>query len=156
MKKNTVNQKIYPEYIKKYEGYDINKHKLEMVEELCSKTYEPSMGLNFDMYVRMNLYFEVLSQLYKEAEYLDVINKYKSVVVIHCDEIKKYLSKEEIDIIFEDTLDKMKENYDKTEALGSYIVRNFKNNLVDYVNESYNTNFSKIKEDDYKIKLLKK
>ena len=156
MKKKEEKQKIYPEYVKKYEGYNINVSKLQMIENICKKTYEPSMGINLDGYIRINLHFEVMSELYKDIEYLDVINRYKGIVTGHCGQLKNYLSKEEIDIIFDDTIDQMKENYDKTETLGSYIVRNFKNNLVEYVNENYDMNFSKLQDDDCKIKLLKK
>ena len=156
MRKKEERTSIYPEYAKKYNGYNINVNRLKMIENICVKTYNIEMGLNLDGYIRMNLYFEALSQLYKDIEYLDAINRYKGIVVGHSDDIKKYLSKEEIDIIFDDTIDQMKDNYDHTEAVGSYIVRNFKNNLVEYTNETYNTNFNKLDDNECKIKLLKK
>lgn len=155
MKKIEEIPKIYHEYAQKYEKYNVNEEDLKKVEEVCIETYDPSIGLNLDMYIRINLYFEAISQLYNNIEMLGILDKYKSVVVNHSNNLKKFISKEEIDIIFEDTISQMKQNYDKTESVGSYIVRNFKNNLVEYVNKEYNKDFNKIEEKS-KIKLLKK
>ena len=152
MSKKEERIKIYPEYAKKYEGYNINVSQLQHIEKLCEKTYEPDMGINLEGYIRMNLRFEVLSQLYKEIEYLDEINRYKGIVTGHSSDLKKYISNDEIEIIFEDTIEEFKENYDKTESVGSYIVRNFRNNLVKYTNETYNTNYNELEENKILLK----
>ena len=61
MSKKEGRIKIYPEYAKKYEGYNINISQLQHIEKVCEKTYEPDMGINLECYIRMNLRFEVLS-----------------------------------------------------------------------------------------------
>ena len=119
------------------------------------ETHDRTIGLNNEVYKRVNLYFETLSQLYKKVDELDVIYKYKALVLSHYNHLTSRLDKEEIDIIFDDTIDYVKNNYDGDEELGSYIVRLFRNNLIDYVNEKCHTEYTKPKHERI-IKTLKK
>ena len=64
MKKVEEIPKLYHEYAQKYEKYNVNEEDLKRIEEVCIETYDPSIGLNLDMYIRINLYFEAISQLY--------------------------------------------------------------------------------------------
>ncbi len=48
MSKKEGRIKIYPEYAKKYEGYNINISQLQHIEKVCEKTYEPDMGINLE------------------------------------------------------------------------------------------------------------
>ena len=142
--------KIYLEYLKKFSEYNLNSEHLKELEELCLSSYKPEMGINLDTYIRVNLNMEISAILASKID----LTKYKNLVINHSKELIKDLSKEEIDIIFDDTLLSIKDNYDKTESIGSYMVRTFKNNLIDYVNNNYNKNYVKFEEN--KINLLKK
>ena len=152
MKKQTC--KLYEEYSKKYEKYNLDAKRLKSVEAICIKKYRKDMGISKDTYTKVNLYLESLNQLYNKIDELPELNQYKAIVLAHSNEIIKYLDNSEIEIIFDDTIDETKANYDTKETLGSYIVRNFKNNLVCYVNEKYNKNFDLINKENafYKVK----
>ncbi|MBP3766557.1 MAG: hypothetical protein J6G98_05195 [Bacilli bacterium] len=154
MSENT-NITVYKEYINKYKTYNLNENSLKKVEKLCEKTHDRTIGLNNEVYKRVNLYFETLSQLYKKIDELDVIYKYKALVLSHYNHLTNKLDKDEIDILFDDTIDYVKENYDGDEELGSYIVRLFRNNLIDYVNEKCHTEYTKPKHERI-IKTLQK
>ena len=146
---------IYLEYLKKYEQYGIKPNRLEYIENVARKRYNPDCGMDLDMFIRINLYLDIQSNLCDKIEQFPQINQYKAIVIKHSKRIVSYLSKEEIDIIFDDTLEEAKRNYNKTESLGSYIVRNYKNNLIDYVNDNYDENYKYLDVDNCKIKLLK-
>lgn len=146
---------IYKDYMTKYKTYELNENSLKRIEELCEKTHDKTIGLNKDIYKRVFIYFDVLRQLYKRIDELDVIYKYKTLVLSHYNHLTSRLDKEEIDIIFDDTIDYVKNNYDGDEELGSYIVRLFRNNLIDYVNEKCHTEYTKPKHERI-IKTLKK
>ena len=156
MKKKKDVVEIYPEFIEKYKDYGLNEYKLKMTEIECRKKYKKRMKLHEEQYIRLNLLFEVQSQIYDKIEDLDIYHRYKGLVVGHSKDIIKDLSADEIDIIYEDTIEYMKENYDGKEALGGYIVRNFKNALIDYVNDNYNGHFEKLDDGKYKIKRITK
>ena len=156
MKKKKV-EEIYPEFVEKYKDFPVDSYKLKMIETECRKKYREKMKIHLEQYIRLNLHFEVQAQLYKNIEKLNNLHRYKGLVVRHSKDITKYLSEDEIDIIFDDTIDYIKDIYDGKEVLGSCIVRNFKNALIEYVNDYYNGNFEKVNEDKYKIKrVLKK
>lgn len=154
MNKNE-NTPIYLEYAKKYEQYGISSKRLEYVENVAKKRYNSDCGMDFEMFIRIYLYFDIQSNLCDKIEQFPQVNQYKAIVIKHSQNIIKYISKDEIDIIFDDTLEEAKKNYSKTESLGSYIVRNYRNNLVKYVNQIVYTNYSELSEEDCKIKLLK-
>ena len=142
--------KIYLEYLKKFSEYNLDPKYLEKIEDLCIDSYKPEMGINLDAYIRINLKMEILSKIKDKVD----LSKYKYLVINHSKELVKNLSKEELDIIYDDTVLSMNDNYDKTESVGSYLVRTFKNNLIDYVNSNYNETF--IKNEEFKIKMLNK
>ena len=155
MRKVEKREKIYPEYLKKYSNFNLNVNRLQMIENLCNKEYDPSFGIERDLFIRINLNFEVQAQLIKYFDASD-LSRYRGLVTGHSKNIVSKLSDEEIDIIFEDTIDYVKENYNREEILGSFIMRNFKNNLIKYVNESYNQSNELLDDEAFKINLITK
>ena len=146
---------IYLEYAEKYKKYGINPNRLEYVENVAKKRYNPDCGLNLDMFIRTNLYFDVLSNMTDNLKHLPQILQYKALVLKHNKYLCDYLTQDEMDIIFEDTLDDVRKFYDRKESLGSYIIRNYKNNIIDYINDNYDKNYKYIQPEDCQIKLLR-
>lgn len=148
-------QQLYLEYAEKYKDYGINPKRLEYVENVAKKRYNPDCGLNLEMFIRTSLYFDVQSYLYDKIDEFPQANQYKTIVTKHLQSLPISITQEELDIIFEDTLDQVRKFYERSESLGSYIIRNYENNIIDYINDNYDKNYKYIQPEDCKIKLLR-